>query len=36
MGFGRNYKKNKLMVFEWKVLRRIFDPTEETRWYVEN
>jgi len=29
MGFERNYKKNKLMVFERKVLRRIFGPTKE-------
>jgi hypothetical protein len=29
MGFERNYKKNKLMVFERKVLRRIFSPTKE-------
>jgi len=28
MGFERNYK-NKLMVFERKVLRRIFGPTKE-------
>jgi hypothetical protein len=29
MGFERNYKKNKLMVFERKVLRKIFGPTKE-------
>jgi hypothetical protein len=29
MGFGRNYLKNMLMVFERKVLRRIFGPTKE-------
>ena len=29
LGFERNYKKNKLIVFERKVLRRIFDPTKE-------
>jgi hypothetical protein len=29
MGFERHYKKNKLMVFERKVLRRIFGPTKE-------
>jgi hypothetical protein len=29
MSFERNYKKNKLMVFERKVLRRIFVPTKE-------
>jgi hypothetical protein len=28
MGFEKNYKKNKLMVFERKVLR-IFGPTKE-------
>jgi hypothetical protein len=28
MGFERNYK-NKLMVFERKVLKRIFGPTKE-------
>jgi hypothetical protein len=28
VGFERNYKK-KLMVFERKVLRKIFDPTKE-------
>ena len=28
MGFERNYK-NKLMVFEREVLRRIFGPTKE-------
>ena len=29
MGFERNHKKKKLMVFERKVLRRIFGPTKE-------
>jgi hypothetical protein len=29
MGFERNHKKNKLMLFERKVLRRIFGPTKE-------
>jgi len=29
MGFERNHKKNKLMVFERKMLRRIFGPTKE-------
>jgi hypothetical protein len=29
MGSERNHKKNKLMVFERKVLRRIFGPTKE-------
>jgi hypothetical protein len=28
--------KNKLMVFERKVLRKIFGPTKERRWYMEN
>jgi hypothetical protein len=28
--------KNKLMVFERKVLRKIFGPTKENRWYMEN
>jgi hypothetical protein len=36
MGFGRNYKKNKLMVFGRKVSRRIFGPTKKKRWYMEN
>jgi hypothetical protein len=30
MGTERNYKKNKLMVFGRKVLRRIFVPTKES------
>jgi hypothetical protein len=29
VGFERNYKKNKLMVSERKVFRRIFGPTKE-------
>jgi hypothetical protein len=29
MGFERNYYKNKLMVFERKMLRRILGPTKE-------
>ena len=29
MGFEGNHKKNKLMVFEGKVLWRIFGPTKE-------
>jgi len=29
MGFERNYKKNKLMVFGRKELRRIVGPTKE-------
>jgi hypothetical protein len=29
MGFERNKKKNKLMVFERKVLRKIFGSTKE-------
>jgi hypothetical protein len=29
MGSERNHKKNKFMVFERKVLRRIFGPTKE-------
>jgi hypothetical protein len=29
MGYEGNHKKNKLMVIERKVLRRIFDPTKE-------
>jgi hypothetical protein len=28
--------KNKLMLFERKVLRRIFGPTKRRRWYMEN
>jgi len=28
--------KNKLMVFERKGLRRIFGPTKQKRWYMEN
>jgi hypothetical protein len=28
--------KNKLMVFERKVLKRIFGPTKRKRWYMEN
>jgi hypothetical protein len=35
MGFEKNYK-NKLMVFERKVLKRIFGPTKKKRWYMEN
>jgi hypothetical protein len=36
MGFERNHK-NKLMVFERKVLRRIFGPTKERdgTWRIE-
>jgi hypothetical protein len=34
MGFERNHKKNNLMAFERKVLRRVFDPRK--RWYMEN
>jgi hypothetical protein len=33
MGFERDYK-SKLMVFERKVLRRIFGPTK--KWYMKN
>jgi hypothetical protein len=35
MGFERNHKKNKLMVFERKVLR-IFGPTKERvgKWTI--
>jgi hypothetical protein len=29
MSFERNYKKNKLLVFDRKVLRRIFGSTKE-------
>jgi len=36
MCFERNYIKNKLMVFERKVLRRIFGSTKERdgRWRI--
>jgi len=29
VGLERNHKKNKLMIFERKVLRKIFGPTKE-------
>jgi hypothetical protein len=29
-------QKNKLIVFERKVLRRIFGPTKKKKWYMEN
>jgi len=36
MDFERNYKKNKLIVFERKVLRKIFGPKKRKRCYMED